>query len=107
MMLTPGPEIAAAITAEEQEISAPTAAAMGILGEAFVSAATLTAMLLMLGSGIVALRTRIFPRAWAWFSFLLAIVLVIGPIGWAALLSACRSGPSARRSSCRDAARCR
>jgi hypothetical protein len=85
MMLTPGPEIAAAITAEEKEISASTAAAMGILGEAFVSAATLAAILLMLGSGIVALRTRIFPKVWAWLSFLLAIVLVIGPIGWAAL----------------------
>jgi hypothetical protein len=87
MMLTPGPEIAAAITVEEKEISASTAAAMSILGEAFISAATLTAILLMLGSGIVALGTRIFPKAWAWFSsFLLAIVLVIGPIGWAALL---------------------
>lgn len=85
MMLTPGPEIAAAITAEEREISASTAAALSILGEAFVSAATIAAILLMLGSGIVALRTRLFPKVWAWFSFLLAIVLVIGPIGWAAL----------------------
>ena len=86
MMLTPGPEIAAAITVEEKEISASTAAAMSILGEAFISAATIAAILLMLGSGMVALRTSIFPKAWAWFSFLLAIVLVIGPIGWAALL---------------------
>ena len=36
--------------------------------------------------GAVALRSRIFPKAWAWFSFLFAVILVIGPIGWAALI---------------------
>jgi hypothetical protein len=86
MMLTPGPEIAAAIIAEEQEVSASAAAAMRMLPEAFLVAAALSAILLMLGSGIVALRTRIFPKMWAWFSFLLAALLVIPPIGWAALL---------------------
>jgi hypothetical protein len=86
MMLTPGPEIAAAIVAEEQEVSASAAAAMRMLPEAFLVAAALSAILLMLGSGIVALRTRIFPKGWAWFSFLLAPLLVIPPIGWAVLL---------------------
>jgi hypothetical protein len=86
MMLTPGPEIAAAIIAEEQEVSASAAAAMRMLPEAFLVAAALSAILLMLGSGIVALRTRIFPKVWAWFSFLLALLLVIPWIGWAALL---------------------
>ena len=86
MMLTPGPEVAAAIIAEEQEVSASAAAAMRMLPEGFLIAAALSAILLMLGSGIVALRTRIFPTAWAWFSFLLALLLVIPWIGWAALL---------------------
>ncbi len=86
MMLTPGPEIAAAIVAEEQEVSASAAAAMRMLPEAFLIAAALSAILLMLGSGIVALRTRMFPRVWAWFSFLLALLLVVPWIGWAALL---------------------
>ena len=86
MMLTPGPEIAAAIIAEEQEVSASAAAAMRMLPEGFLIAAALSAILLMLGSGIVALRTRIFPKVWAWFSFLLALLLVIPWIGWAALL---------------------
>jgi hypothetical protein len=86
MMLAPGPEIAAAIVAEEQEVSASAAGAMRMLPEAFLVAAALSAILLMLGSGIVALGTRIFPRVWAWFSFLLALLLVIPPIGWAALL---------------------
>ena len=86
MMLTPAPEIAAAIIAEEQEVSASAAAAMRMLPEGFLLAAAAAAILVMLGSGIVALRTRIFPKAWAWFSFLLAVLLVIPPIGWAALL---------------------
>lgn len=86
MMLTPGPEIAAAIVAEEQEVSASAAAAMRMLPEAFLVAAALAAILLMLGSGIVALRTHAFPKLWAWFSFLLALLLVIPPIGWVALL---------------------
>ena len=86
MMLTPGGEIAAAIIAEEQEISASTVAALRHLGEAYISAATLAATLLMVGSAVVALRTRLLPRPWAWLSLALAFVLVIGPIGWAALL---------------------
>jgi hypothetical protein len=86
LMLTPGPEIAAAIVAEEQEVSASAAGAMRMLPEGFLIAAALSAILLMLGSGIVALRTRIFPKAWAWFSFLLALLLVIPWIGWAVLL---------------------
>jgi hypothetical protein len=88
MMLTPSGEIAAAIIAEEQEISASTVAALRHLGEAYLSAATFAATLLMLGSGLLALRTGLFPRPWAWFNLGLAGVLVIGPIGWAALLLA-------------------
>lgn len=86
MMLAPGGEIAAAITADEQEISAAAVAALRVLGEGFISAATFGAALLMIGSAAVARRTGIFPGAWAWFSYLFALVLVIGPIGWAALL---------------------
>ena len=86
LMLTPGGEIAAAIIADEQEISASTVAALRHLGEAYLSAATFAATLLAVGSAVVALRTRLFPRAWAWLTVAFAVVLVIGPIGWAALL---------------------
>jgi hypothetical protein len=86
MMLTPSGEIAAAIVAEEQEISASTVAALRHLGEAYLSAATFAATLLMVGSGLVATRTGLFPKPWAWFNLALAGVLVIGPVGWAALL---------------------
>ena len=86
MMLTPGGEIAAAITAEEREISGSAVAALSVLGEAYISAATIAATLLMVGSAVVALRTRLFPRAWAWVTVAFAVVLVLGPIGWIALL---------------------
>jgi hypothetical protein len=86
MMVTPGGEIAAAIVAEEQEISGSTVAALRHVGEAYISAATLAATLLMVGSAVVALRTRLFPRAWAWFSIALAVVLIVPLVGWAALL---------------------
>lgn len=86
MMVTPGGEIAAAIVADEQEISGSTVAALRHLGEGLISAATLAATLLMVGSAVVALRTGLFPRGWAWFSLALAAVLVVPLIGWAALL---------------------
>jgi hypothetical protein len=35
---------------------------------------------------MVALRTALLPTWFAWFSFLLAVLLVIAPIGWAALI---------------------
>jgi hypothetical protein len=83
-LLVPGPEIAAAISSDD--ISASTAAALSNLGDAFFVAAELSAILLMLGTGMVALRTGLLPKWFAWFGFLLAVVLVIGPIGWAGLI---------------------
>jgi hypothetical protein len=83
-LLLPGPEIAAAISADD--ISASTAAALSNLSDAFFVAAELSAILLMLGAGMLALRSTVLPRWWAWVSFLLGLVLVIGPIGWAGLI---------------------
>ena len=83
-MLSAGPDVAAAI--QEDDLSAAAAGSMQVLGDAFFVGAELSAILLMLGAGMVALRTGVLPKAWAWFSFFLAVVLVIGPIGWAALI---------------------
>lgn len=83
-ILMPGPEIAAAISADD--ISASTAAALSNFGDAFFVAAELAAVLLMLGTGMIALRSTFLPKWWAWVSFLLAVVLLIGPIGWAGLI---------------------
>jgi len=83
-LLMSGPDLAAAIG--EDDISEAAAAAAAMLGDAFFVAAEMSAILLMLGAGAVALRTGLFPKPWAWFSFLLAVVLIIGPIGWAGLI---------------------
>jgi hypothetical protein len=83
-LLVPGPEIAAAISSDD--VSASTAAALSSLGDAFFVAAELAAILLMLGAGALALRSTLLPKWWGWVSFLLAVVLVIGPIGWAGLI---------------------
>jgi hypothetical protein len=52
-------------------------------GDSFFVAAELSAILLMLGTGMVVLRSALMPKWWAWFGFVLAVVLAIGPIGWA------------------------
>jgi hypothetical protein len=83
-LLLPGSEIAAAISSDD--ISASTAAALSTLSDGFFVAAELAAILLMLGTGVIALRTALLPKWWGWFSFLLAVVLLIGPIGWAGLI---------------------
>jgi len=83
-LLLPGPEIAAAISADD--ISASTAAALSNLGDGFFVAAELSAILLLLGTGMVVLRSALMPKWWAWVGFVLAVVLAIGPIGWAGLI---------------------
>ena len=84
LMLTSGPDVAASIS--NDDISEAAAAAAAILGDGFFVAAELSAVLLMLGAGAMALRGAVFPRAWAWFSFVVGLILLIGPIGWAALI---------------------
>ena len=59
-LLVSGPEIAAAISSDD--ISASTAAALSHLGDAFFVAAELSAILLMLGAGTIALRTALLPK---------------------------------------------
>lgn len=84
LMLTSGPDVAASIS--NDDISEAAAAAAAMLGDAFFVAAELSAILLMLGVGAMALQGVLLPRWWAWVSFVLALILVIGPIGWAALI---------------------
>jgi hypothetical protein len=83
-MLIPAADIVAAI--EEEDISAATAGTLHSLGTAFFVAGELSAIVLLVAVAVLAFRTRVLPKWWAIFSVLLAIVLVIGPIGWAALI---------------------
>lgn len=83
-LLIPAAEIVAAIN--EEDISAATAGTLHNLGDAFFVAAELSAIVLLAAVAVLTFRTRVLPKWWAFFSVLIAIVLVIGPIGWAALI---------------------
>ena len=83
LMINAG-DLAAAI--DHDSISAATAGAFHHMSDAFFVAAELSLILFFMGTAIVALRTGVLPRLWAYFSILIAVVLVIGPIGWAALI---------------------
>jgi hypothetical protein len=77
-------DVAGAI--DKTDIGATTAAAFHHLGDAFFVCVELAAILPLAAVAIVAWRTRVLPRWWAVFSGLIAIVLVVGPIGWAAVI---------------------
>ncbi len=83
-MLFPAGDIAAAIN--KNDISAATAGAFHRSSDAFFVAAELAVILLMAATAVIAFRTQALPRWWGVVSILLAIVLVIGPIGWAGLI---------------------
>jgi hypothetical protein len=71
----------------EDQLGAPEAAALNALETAFFLGAELAAIVLLAAGAVVALRTAVLPRWWAVVSILLAVWLVIGPIGWIGLLA--------------------
>lgn len=81
----PAGGVVAALAIEQLE--APEAAALNAVEAAFFIGAELAAIVLLAASAAVALRTAALPRWWAAASLLLAVWLVIGPIGWLGLLA--------------------
>jgi hypothetical protein len=107
-MLTAAGDVGIAI--DKDSVSAATAGALHHTGDMFFVTAELAAIVLVVAVAAVAFRTAVLPRAWAIFSSLLAIVLLIGPIGWiglifgipvwtigTTLILTLRRGPSRRR----------
>ncbi len=80
----PAGDIDAAIN--KGSISPATAGALHHLGDAFFVGAELSAIVLLVGVAVLVFRTAVLPRWWGAFGALVAIVLLIGPIGWAALI---------------------
>ena len=68
------------------DVSAATAGAFHHLGDLFFVGAEISLIAPMAAVAILAFRTGVVPRWWGVFSALIAVVLWIGPIGWAALL---------------------
>jgi type IV secretory pathway TrbD component len=71
---------------DKKDITPGTAATFHHAVDIFFVCAELAAILPIGVVAVVAWRTRILPRWWAAFSGLAAVVLIIGPIGWIALI---------------------
>jgi hypothetical protein len=71
---------------DHDSISAATAGTLHNLNDVFFVCAELALIPFFVGVAVIAFRTAVLPKWWAAFSVLVAIVLVIGPIGWAALI---------------------
>ena len=83
-MLTAGVDLAGGI--DKNDIDPATAATFHHAVDIFFVGAELAAILPLAAVAIVAWRTRALPRWWAAFSGFVALVLIIGPIGWIGLL---------------------
>jgi len=83
-MLTAAVDVAGAV--DKNDIGPSTAATFHHSLDVFFLCAELAAIVPLAAVAIVAWRTRVLPRWWAAFSGLVAIVLVIGPIGWLGLI---------------------
>lgn len=83
-MLFMAGDVGAAIN--KSDISAATAGTLHNGGDTYFVVAELAMILFFVGAAVSALKTGALPKLWAWFAVLLAVLLVIGPIGWAALI---------------------
>jgi hypothetical protein len=83
-MLTAAVDLAGGI--DKNDITPAIAAVFHHSVDVFFVCAELAAILPLAAVAIVAWRTRVLPRWWAVFSGLVAVVLIIGPIGWLGLI---------------------
>jgi hypothetical protein len=83
-LLLPSGGMAVALAAGT--ISPTSADALHRLPGVFYIGVELFAAVLVAATGLVALRTAVLPRWFAWLSLLLALVLLIPPVGWAGVL---------------------
>ena len=71
---------------DKNDIGPSTAAAFHHSVDIFFVSAELAAILPIGAVALVAWRNRVLPRWWAAFCALIAVVLVVGPIGWIGLI---------------------
>jgi hypothetical protein len=83
-MLTAAVDVGGAI--DKSDIEPSTAAAFHHFLDVFFVSAELAAILPVGVVAVAAWRTRVLPRWWAAFSGLVAVVLIVGPIGWFGLI---------------------
>ena len=83
-MLTAAVDLAGGI--DKNDIDPATAATFHHSVDIFFVGAELAAILPLAAVAILAWRTQVLPRWWAAFSGLVAVVLVVGPVGWLGLI---------------------
>lgn len=83
-MLTAAVDVAGGI--DKNDITPATAATFHHAVDIFFITAELAAVLPLAVVAVLAWRTRVLPRWWAAFSGLVAVVLIVGPIGWIGLI---------------------
>ena len=83
-MLTAAVDVAGGL--DKNDIGPATAATFHHATDIFFITAELAAVLPLAVVAVFAWRTQILPRWWAAFSGLVAVVLLIGPVGWIGLI---------------------
>jgi len=84
------PNVAGAMAGSNlgRELSPEAAETLWVLGGGFFVAAEFVAVAFMASTALSILRSGVFPRWVGWVTTLMAVVLIIVPIGWAVLIFA-------------------
>ena len=82
------PDLAGAFASDELDGQLEPAAAQALtsLGDGFFFGAEVMLVGLFLAAGLAALQARAFPAWVGWLSFVLAVIALIPPIGWAVVI---------------------
>jgi hypothetical protein len=83
-LLLPAADMAGALS--EDQLTPDAAIVFNNLGDAFFLGAEFAAAVLVAAAGLVIVGTRALPRWLGWLSLLLALLLLIAPVGWAGLI---------------------
>jgi len=84
LLMLPAPDMAGALS--KDELTGDAALAVNTLGDMFFLGAELSAALFLVAAGLLFIQTRVLPAWLGWVSLLVALWLLIPPIGWAGLL---------------------
>jgi hypothetical protein len=84
LLMLPAPDMAGALS--NDELNGDAALAVNSLGDMFFLGAELTAALLLVAAGLIFIQTRVLPAWLGWASLVVALIMLIPPIGWAGLL---------------------
>jgi hypothetical protein len=86
LLMLPAPDMAGALSRDE--LNGDAALAVNTLGDMFFLGAELSAALLLAAAGLLFIRTRVLQVWLGWASLVVALWLLIPPVGWAGLLLA-------------------